>query len=115
MTTYRTARLVIHLGKHNSHYALMLKTSGGRTETDRRLSWGQLPVYERPEDPRALLDLLERAVADLRRRHGAPPGAAGSGAPGGGGGRPVAGAADTIPLHLVSRDGQPVDNSDADR
>lgn len=110
MTRHRTARLVIHLGRHQAHYALLLRTVDGRDYTDRRLSWGQLPLPERPDEPKDLLALLERAVADLCRRHRVSPGAAGREPLGAVGGGPIADSEDTLPLFIVSRDGQTLDS-----
>lgn len=111
MTRYRTVRLVLHLGKHNTHYALLLRTVDGRDTTDRRLTWGQLPLPSTPDQPHDLLPLLQRVVSDLVRRHEGFPAAGGSGAPGGGGGRPVAPGSDIIPLHVVPDPGQPLDET----
>lgn len=109
MTRYRTVRLALHLGRHQCHYALVLRTVDGKSTTDRRLSWGQLPLPTDQDDPSDVLGLLQRAVWDLGRRHGLTPGAAGPGAPGGGGGRPTDDDEQTMPLFLISRDGQTLD------
>lgn len=109
MTTYRTVRLVLHLGRKQTAYALMLRTSRGQDLFDRRLSSGALPQRTDPDQPRDVLDLLERVLHDLRRRHGVTDPAQQSGAPGGGGGRPDDDLEDTLPLYVVSRDGQRVD------
>lgn len=109
MTRHRTIRLVLHLGRHQCHYALLLRTADGRDLTDRRLTWGQLSLPDTADDPHDVLALLERAVRDLVRRHRGVPAAGGPGAPGGGGGRPDADQVDTLPLFLISKDGQTLD------
>lgn len=110
MARYRTVRLLLHLGRHRVDYALVLRTADGRDTTDRRLSWGQLPLPDGPEGPEALLPLLQRVVYDLCRKHGLDGPAQRPGAPGGGGGRPDADQEDTLPLFLISRDGQHLDS-----
>lgn len=109
MTRYRTVRLLLHLGKTRADYALVLRTVAGKDTTDRRLSWGSLPLPEAHAGPEDLLPLLQRVVYDLMRRHGLHEPAQRPGAPGGGGGRPDADQEDTLPLFLISRDGQTLD------
>lgn len=109
MPRYRTVRLVLHLGRSQAHYALLLRTTTGQDLTDRRLSWGSLDLPADEHLPGDVLDLLQRCVWDLCRRHRVPPAAGGPGAPGGGGGRPDREQVETLPLFLISRDGQPLD------
>lgn len=110
MARFRTVRLLLHLGRHRVDYALVLRTADGRDTTDRRLSWGQLPLPDGPEGPEALLPLLQRVVYDLCRKHGLHDSAQRSGAPGGGGGRTDPDPEDTLPLFVISRDGQTLDS-----
>lgn len=101
---YRQIRLSLSLGRAQTSYTMVLRTVTGDDVFDRRLSMGVLEQRLDPEDPRDVLDLLERAVHDLRRRHGLPASPQGPGAPGGGGGRhrPVTpGDASTMPLSVV--------------
>lgn len=113
MARHRTVRLVLHLSRHQAHYALLLRTVDGRDYTDRRLSWGQLPLPENPEDPKDLLALLERTVADLCRRHRVTPGVAGREPRGAVGGGADTDAEDTLPLFLISDRGQTLDSDGA--
>jgi hypothetical protein len=109
MAKYRTVRLLLHLGKKRADYALILRTVGGQDTTDRRLSWGSLPLPQDHEGPDDLLPLLQRVVWDLHRRHGLTAPAQRPEAPGGGGGRPDAEQVETLPLFLISERGQTID------
>lgn len=111
MTRNRSISLRLHIGRHKAHYALVHRTDDGRAHTDRRLSWGQLELPPSDDDPQDVLELLERAVRDLRRRHGRPPppeaGREPRGAVGGGPQYP----ADAPQLRLVSDAGVTLDGA----
>lgn len=109
MQRYRQIRLCVQLGNKETAYHMTLRTVKGRETSDRRLSTGRLPGPTNPMEPQDVIETLQRCIYDLRRRHGISDPAQRSGAPGGGGGRPTSEVADTMPLFVISRDGQTLD------
>jgi len=109
MGTHRSASLRVHLGKSNATWTLVLRTGRGREEWDRRLDMGMLAYEGTGTGPHDLIPLLERAVADLKRRHSIDAPAKRSAPPPGATGGDEPYPADRAQLRLVQPVGQPLD------
>jgi len=72
MPIIRSLSLRVFPGRTRSTYAITWRTQRGTTTTDRRLAWGDVDIRAEGLEEMPLVQVIERVLADLRRRQGSP-------------------------------------------